>query len=201
MENMWTCCPQELELLCRPWQTCKRQRSFGYVSFPLLLSFWHPFFLELHFSFLVFCLILYIIKWVVRSFEDFATLVPIFNRGPKSRQGFCNLARFRFSHYLVGAITEVIIDSPSLLCSSYNYTAPPPWSTVLWGSGCLTNPIPPCAAAAILAFFLWSGIGRNIRVLEKKEKVLKEGLHGSISVTVASTHDTKWHAQPCACVT
>ena len=46
---MWTCSPQELELLCRPWQTCKRQRSFGYVSFPLLLSFWRPFLLELHF--------------------------------------------------------------------------------------------------------------------------------------------------------
>ena len=105
---MWTCCPQELELLCRPWQTCKRQRSFGYVSFPLLLSFWRPFLLELHFFSGILPASLHH-KMVVRSFEDFATLVPIFNRGLKSRQGFCNLARFRFSHLLVGAITEVII--------------------------------------------------------------------------------------------
>ena len=108
MENMWTCCPQELELLCRPWQTCKRQRSFGYVSFPLLLSFWRPFLLELHFFSGILPASLHH-KMVVRSFEDFATLVPIFNRGLKSRQGFCNLARFRFSHLLVGAITEVVI--------------------------------------------------------------------------------------------
>ena len=107
MENMWTCCPQELELLCRPWQTCKRQRSFGYVSFPLLLSFWRPFLLTA-FLFRYSAASLHH-KMVVRSFEDFATLVPIFNRGLKSRQGFCNLARFRFSHLLVGAITEVVI--------------------------------------------------------------------------------------------